>query len=141
MDTTPYGFTGINRTSISREPEWLLSFKKTVRCAMSAQSMLTESRISSARYADWRPRLTGEQVDHPKHYLGHPSGVECIDITEHMNFLLGNAVKYIWRCDYKGSAVQDLEKAVWYLRREIARRAERDITATANDETIKVSKW
>jgi len=40
-------------------------------------------------------------VNHPPHYKSHPSGVECIQITEHMNFNLGNAVKYIWRSDFK----------------------------------------
>lgn len=62
-----------------------------------------------------------DPVDHPPHYNQHPSGVECITITEHMGFNLGNAVKYIWRADLKGNAVQDLEKAAWYLQREIHR--------------------
>ncbi|HEY9315814.1 DUF3310 domain-containing protein [Williamsia sp.] len=65
-----------------------------------------------------------DPVNHPAHYTEHPSGVECIQITEHMGFCLGNAVKYIWRADLKGNAVEDLEKARWYLDREIARRAE-----------------
>ena len=34
-------------------------------------------------------------VNNPKHYTSHPSGVEVIQITEHMDFCLGNAVKYI----------------------------------------------
>jgi hypothetical protein len=63
-----------------------------------------------------------DPVNHPAHYTGHPSGVECIDITQSMNFCLGNAVKYIWRADLKNDAVQDLEKAVWYIQKEIARR-------------------
>lgn len=60
-------------------------------------------------------------VDHPLHYTQHPSGVECIEVTEHFNFCLGNAIKYIWRAGLKGAAVQDLEKAIWYLQREVAR--------------------
>lgn len=62
-----------------------------------------------------------EMVDNPPHYKKHPSGVECIEITEWMNFNLGNAVKYIWRCNEKGSQIVDLEKARWYLDREIKR--------------------
>ncbi len=58
----------------------------------------------------------------PPHYQQHPSGVQCIQITEEMNFCLGNAVKYIWRADLKANAIEDLEKAVWYVNREIARR-------------------
>jgi len=61
-------------------------------------------------------------VHHPRHYNKHPSGVECITVVEHMNFNLGNAVKYIWRADEKGGAIQDLEKALWYIQREIHRR-------------------
>ena len=45
----------------------------------------------------------------PTHYKTHPSGVECIAITEHMGFCLGNAVKYIWRADEKGQAIEDLK--------------------------------
>jgi hypothetical protein len=63
-------------------------------------------------------------VNHPPHYTSHPSGVECIQITEHMNFNLGNALKYIWRADLKhDDATEDLEKAKWYIEREIARRS------------------
>lgn len=63
-----------------------------------------------------------DPVHHPAHYTKHPSGVECIQITEHMGFCLGNAVKYIWRADLKGNAIEDLEKAMWYIEREIHRR-------------------
>ena len=61
-----------------------------------------------------------DNVDHPKHYNSHPSGVECIDIVEHMTFNLGNAVKYIWRADHK-AGIEDLRKAAWYIEREIRR--------------------
>ncbi len=57
----------------------------------------------------------------PPHYQAHPSGVECIEITEHMNFCLGNAIKYIWRAGLKNNAIEDLRKAQWYIDREIAR--------------------
>lgn len=60
----------------------------------------------------------------PAHYRLHPSGVECIQITEHMNFCLGNAMKYIWRAGEKGDLVEDLRKARWYIDREIERRGQ-----------------
>lgn len=61
-------------------------------------------------------------VHYPRHYKKHPSGVECITIAEHLNFNLGNALKYIWRCGLKSDdKIVDLEKAVWYLNREIKR--------------------
>lgn len=63
-----------------------------------------------------------EQVDHPDHYNEHPSGVECIDVVEHMPFNIGNAVKYLWRCGLKLDAIEDLKKAVWYIEREINKR-------------------
>lgn len=62
-----------------------------------------------------------DAVNHPGHYTSHPSGVECIQVTEHMSFCLGNAIKYIWRADLKGNAIEDLQKARWYVDREIAR--------------------
>ena len=65
-----------------------------------------------------------DPVNHPKHYTDHPSGIECIQITEHMGFNLGHALKYIWRCDLKKDAVEDLNKAIWYIQREIEKRTE-----------------
>ena len=63
-----------------------------------------------------------DPVNHPKHYTNHPSGIECIQITEYMGFCLGNAIKYIWRADLKSDAIEDLEKAIWYIQREIDKR-------------------
>lgn len=69
--------------------------------------------------------MNNDPVNHPKHYTEHPSGVECITITEHMGFCLGNAVKYIWRADLKNDAIEDLKKARWYLDREIEKRTKK----------------
>lgn len=64
----------------------------------------------------------GSVVNHPPHYTSHPSGIEAIQITEHMNFCLGNAIKYIWRAGLKSkSPVEDLRKARWYIDRELRR--------------------
>ena len=60
-----------------------------------------------------------ETVDHPRHYNAHPSGVECIDVVEHLGFNVGNAIKYLWRAGQKGSAIEDLRKAKWYVAREL----------------------
>lgn len=64
---------------------------------------------------------THDPVNHPSHYTSHPSGVECITVVEHMSFNAGNAVKYIWRAGLKDGQIQDLEKARWYINREIDR--------------------
>lgn len=65
------------------------------------------------------PQPTEDAVNNPKHYTSHPSGIECIDVTRHMSFNLGNATKYIWRCDLKKDAIEDLRKAIFYLNDEI----------------------
>lgn len=64
--------------------------------------------------------VTHDPVNHPQHYTQHPSGVECIQIVEHMSFCRGNAMKYLWRAGDKGDELEDLRKAQWYLAREIA---------------------
>ena len=66
------------------------------------------------------PRYDKNAVDHPKHYNAI-DGIECIDVVEQMNFNLGNAVKYIWRSPHTDKSVEDLQKAIWYLNREIWR--------------------
>lgn len=57
----------------------------------------------------------------PDHYRDHPTGIECIDIVEHMNFNRGAAIKYLWRAGKKDDIIQDLKKAKWFVEREIAR--------------------
>lgn len=63
-----------------------------------------------------------DMVNHPPHYTKHPSGVECIQITRHMGFNIGNAVKYLWRADLKDKPIEDLEKAIFYIKDEIEKR-------------------
>ena len=65
---------------------------------------------------------TNDIINNPVHYTTHPSGVECIDVIEHMPFNIGAAVKYLWRCDIKDSPEENLNKALWYIRREIKKR-------------------
>lgn len=76
------------------------------------------------------------KVDRPPHYTAHPSGVECIQITEQMNFNIGNAIKYLWRSDLK-NGIEDLEKARWYINREIVRQTNRALTNSKNPQTEK----
>ena len=75
-----------------------------------------------------------DMVNEPPHYRKHPSGVECIDITEHMDFCLGNATKYIWRAGLKGgNEIEDLKKAIYYLNRKI-----KQIEVTHNEQRKEV---
>lgn len=68
-----------------------------------------------------------DNVNHPKHYTSHPSGVECITITRHYCFSIGNAIKYLWRAGLKKELglsdklkeIEDLNKAIWYIKDRI----------------------
>ena len=70
-----------------------------------------------------------EKVDHPSHYtwLKELCGIEVIDITRHMDFDLGNAIKYILRSGHKKDSslsdkdktIEDLNKAIWYIKDKI----------------------
>jgi hypothetical protein len=73
-----------------------------------------------------------DNVNHPNHYTQHASGVECIQITEHLSFNLGNAIKYIWRYEDKANPFEDLRKAIWYIDREIERYKAIGISYTKN---------
>ena len=73
------------------------------------------------------PIQQNDPVNHPEHYTKHPSGVECITITRHMSFNIGNAMKYLWRAGSKENHIQDLEKAIWYIQDEIKRVKEKKI--------------
>jgi len=71
--------------------------------------------------------MASNNVNHPKHYTSDPSGVECIEITKHRDFCIGNAIKYLWRAGLKQEdgmtdkqkQIEDLEKAIWYINAEI----------------------
>lgn len=67
--------------------------------------------------------MTHDPVNHPSHYCSDPSGLECIQVTRWRNFNIGNAIKYLWRAGLKNedTQIQDLEKAIWYIKDEIER--------------------
>lgn len=91
-------------------------------CIQRAATILTH-------IPDVVPEPVPDPVSHPTHYTSDPSGIECIQITRHRNFNIGNAIKYLWRAGLKESGsisgfekqIQDLEKAVWYIQDEIQR--------------------
>ncbi len=68
-----------------------------------------------------------DKVNSPSHYTNHPSGIECIEITRHYDFCIGNAMKYLWRCGLKDEQgyssrekeIEDMKKAVWYINDKI----------------------
>lgn len=70
--------------------------------------------------------MNDERVNHPKYYQD-PSGVECIQVARYRSFNIGNALKYLWRAglkhedgiDDKAKQIEDLEKAIFYIKDEI----------------------
>ena len=83
-----------------------------------------------------------DAVNSPAHYTSHPSGVECIVITEHMTFNVGNAIKYLWRHTHK-DGLTALRKAAWYVQREIERLEKmekeqvKELTGEVTEELVK----
>lgn len=87
---------------------------------MTAKKIVTNIKRSTTKHQQ------NDSVNHPIHYNVHPSGVECIDVVEHMSFNLGNVVKYLWREREKNYPIEDLHKALFYLQREIAKRQDEE---------------
>jgi uncharacterized protein DUF3310 len=92
--------------------------------------------LADADVPEKTPSRDHDPVHAPSHYTSSPakcSGcgktIECIDVTRHHGFNIGNVIKYLWREGLKGAAlglksssIEDLEKAAWYLQDEIAKR-------------------
>ena len=97
------------------------------RCSMCGMGITTPLGVCDNPKCSLSPECTRyiapDSINHPPHYTQHPSGVECIAITEHYNFNVGNAIKYLWRAGLKdgADAADDLRKAAWYVQREIDR--------------------
>lgn len=114
-------FTG---TSITWFVDGTLAHEYCYREEMKRLTARKEQEPSCAEGCDGAEHNVVEYdpVGYPQHYNSHPSGVECITVTEHFNFNLGNAIKYVWRAGLKSeNPLEDLEKAVWFLQREVKR--------------------
>jgi len=102
--------TGVTTAEYAKQKVKILREPKMTRIAMftSNTPITMEEPVS-------------DPVDHPAHYK--VGGIETIDFIEakEFNYNMGNAVKYISRAEHKGDKKQDLEKAIWYLNRELAK--------------------
>jgi hypothetical protein len=99
--------------------QWSLGFAESELVAADLVDVLDE--ISEALWVKVMEPVEDE-VNHPSHYTWLPNGVEVIDITELLNFNLGNVVKYTLRAGHKTEEpITDLRKAAWYINREIER--------------------
>ena len=81
--------------------------------------LIPNAQASLALFNDPPKRGTQDNVNHPPHYKA--GGIETIDFIEakSLNYNLGNVIKYITRSDLKGNKLEDLQKAQWYLNREV----------------------
>lgn len=77
--------------------------------------------VSESRTVEGDTGEVPEDAINPSHYRKHPSGIECIEVVRHMNFNVGNAIKYLWRYLDKGDPIENLKKAQWYIDDEIRR--------------------
>ena len=121
--------------SLTKNMDKLQTAVENLQGTVGNVSFGTNTSSYSASHAPVRPEafLSDKELDrlmksefpkdkiNPNHYKSHPSGVECIQITEHYNFCVGNAIKYLWRNGQKEGEtnIDDLKKAIWYIEREI----------------------
>ena len=114
----------------STGPENLYSSSKVTTDNRNYISNYTNTQDRSCNPKNTEIKISSEEkVNHPFHYtwLKDLCGIEVIDITRHMNFNLGNSIKYILRSGHKKErgytdrqkTIEDLKKAIWYLNDEI----------------------
>lgn len=110
---------GDRHIAVGRDLRWTVSehYADIVSWRLFTNNSVEESSEEPLQIVD--NVNTFDNVNNPSHYTSHKSGTECIEITRHMSFNLGNATKYIWRCDLKKDAIEDLRKAIFYLNDEI----------------------
>lgn len=90
-----------------------------VHCSKGISIQGIRSISHCSEYKKWEDKATHGRINHPKHY--NAGKIEAIAVIEDWNlgFNLGNAIKYVARADHKENKIQDLEKARWYIDREI----------------------
>lgn len=103
---------------------WITDLRKRIE---ELEETASKEAIFWPSESDVLPERAADSVNHPAHYTSDPSGVECVTITRHRNFLIGSAIKYLWRAGLKQDAdksatekqIEDLRKAIWYINEEI----------------------
>jgi len=128
------GFTHKSQAEAVGDGAAVGRFPRLIPGPNAEDSQRSDLRREGSRSITQQPRddlMAGDSVLHPSHYTSDPSGIECITITRHRNFDIGNAIKYLWRAGLKGSdsasrsvtskQVEDLNKAIFYINDEIER--------------------
>ncbi len=115
---------GLSRDRVAEEQRIAEEFKKGQEKYNVTDDMIREALMPR----EFNNSVPHDPVNHPVHYNSSPAKcecgrrIECIDVTRHMGFNIGNAIKYLWRCDLKSASVEDLRKAAWYIADEIKER-------------------
>lgn len=107
-------------TSNGKDPHDVLGTRPS-SISLRRRNAIASDSEGIASVSEDNPPVLAEDPINPSHYRRHPSGIECIEVTRHMNFNVGNAIKYLWRYMDKGDPVENLKKAQWYLDDEIRR--------------------
>ena len=100
------------------EEEKVAFLNKYLSCSFSIDYKTIDFMVQNFMKEYYKKKLD-EAVNHPNHYAVHPSGVECVQLSELLDFCKGNAFKYVWRAGKKFDAEEDLKKARFYLNRSI----------------------
>lgn len=108
------------KTTIEQAPHNTLGARASNTSAERRTFDTPNLRLPETRSSNDQP-IAAEDAINPSHYRKHPSGIECIEVTRHLNFNIGNAIKYLWRYQDKGDAIENLKKAQWYIDDEIRR--------------------
>ena len=119
---------GLSRERLSMEEEIVANRKS--HNGLSCESSIPVKVLNKDSWPipDSRNPVESDPVNHPPHYNNSEAKCECgrriscIDVTRHLSFNIGNAMKYLWRCELKGNTLEDLKKAAWYIQDEIAKR-------------------
>ena len=111
-----------SRTGSAGDEKGKVGMSKSVKERLATAQEHLERAMDEIVALQTVKAVSSHEVDHPRHYNEHPSGVECIDVVEGLSFNMGNAIKYLWRAGLKESepSGKDFDKAVWYIRREVA---------------------
>lgn len=105
-------------TNFAKHHEFLEHIEPVASSSNRALSVKTDDKgviTGISHHKEGVPR--SDAINHPEHYISHPSGIECIEVTRHMSFAAGNVIKYLWRNGLKDGepSLKDLKKAAWYL--------------------------
>jgi len=112
MNYDPTVKSGTGGTSI-KPGDWILANE------VKMERIIIEPPWPPDSFTKEEGKKAVDMVNHPSHYTSHPCGMEVIEITKHETFCIGNAIKYLMRYKLKGNPKQDLEKAVFYINKEI----------------------